>query len=86
LGEKYFVKPSEDCVLRKPARISSFSLLFLLLDTQSLICVGDRDDWNVVIGHAYLLALKESSHAFNPSAGEAEAGGFLSSRPAWSTE
>jgi hypothetical protein len=24
--------------------------------------------------------------AFNPSTGEAEAGGFLSSRPAWSTE
>ena len=25
-------------------------------------------------------------HACNPSTGEAEAGGFLSSRPAWSTE
>ena len=25
-------------------------------------------------------------HAFNPSTGEAEAGGFLSSRPAWFTE
>jgi hypothetical protein len=25
-------------------------------------------------------------HAFNPSPWEAEAGGFLSSRPAWSTE
>jgi len=25
-------------------------------------------------------------HAFNPSTGEAEAGGFLSSRPAWSTK
>jgi hypothetical protein len=25
-------------------------------------------------------------HAFNPSIWEAEAGGFLSSRPAWSTE
>jgi hypothetical protein len=25
-------------------------------------------------------------HAFNPSTLEAEAGGFLSSRPAWSTE
>jgi hypothetical protein len=25
-------------------------------------------------------------HAFNPSTGEAEAGRFLSSRPAWSTE
>jgi hypothetical protein len=26
------------------------------------------------------------THAFNPSTWEAEAGGFLSSRPAWSTE
>jgi hypothetical protein len=26
------------------------------------------------------------AHAFNPSNWEAEAGGFLSSRPAWSTE
>jgi hypothetical protein len=26
------------------------------------------------------------AHAFNPSTREAEAGGFLSSRPAWSTE
>jgi hypothetical protein len=25
-------------------------------------------------------------HAFNPSTREAEAGGFLSSRPSWSTE
>jgi hypothetical protein len=26
------------------------------------------------------------AHVFNPSTWEAEAGGFLSSRPAWSTE
>jgi hypothetical protein len=26
------------------------------------------------------------AHAFNPSTWEAEAGGFLSSRPAWTTE
>jgi major histocompatibility complex class I len=26
------------------------------------------------------------AHAFNPSTWEAEAGGFLRSRPAWSTE
>jgi hypothetical protein len=26
------------------------------------------------------------AHAFNPSTWEGEAGGFLSSRPAWSTE
>jgi hypothetical protein len=27
-----------------------------------------------------------AAHAFNPSTPEAEAGGFLSSRPAWSTK
>jgi hypothetical protein len=27
-----------------------------------------------------------AAHAFNPSTREAEAGGFLSSRPAWSTK
>jgi hypothetical protein len=38
------------------------------------------------------LLLRESSapdvvaHAFNPSTWEAEAGGFLSSRPAWYTK
>jgi major histocompatibility complex class I len=29
---------------------------------------------------------KKKAHAFNPSTWEAEAGGFLSLRPAWSTE
>jgi hypothetical protein len=32
------------------------------------------------------LSLAVVVHAFNPSTWEAEAGGFLSSRPAWSTE
>jgi hypothetical protein len=44
--------------------------------------------------HAFLIAtIKKTTgqlgvvvHAFNPSTREAEAGGFLSSRPAWSTE
>jgi hypothetical protein len=33
-----------------------------------------------------MYKLRVAEHAFNPSTGEAEAGGFLSSRPAWSTE
>jgi hypothetical protein len=33
-----------------------------------------------------LLLLGMVAHAFNPSTWEAEAGGFLHSRPAWSAE
>jgi hypothetical protein len=33
-----------------------------------------------------VVVLGVVAYAFNPSTGEAEAGGFLSSRPAWSTE
>jgi hypothetical protein len=42
--------------------------------------------------HFYCLNSRKSvrlgmvAHTFNPSTWEAEAGGFLSSRPAWSTE
>jgi major histocompatibility complex class I len=31
-------------------------------------------------------AAAAAAHAFNPSTWEAEAGGFLNSRPAWSTK
>jgi hypothetical protein len=34
----------------------------------------------------YLFSRAVVAHAFDPSSWEAEAGGFLSSRPAWSTE
>jgi hypothetical protein len=35
-----------------------------------------KEDWDLAL----------VAHAFNPRTWEAEAGGFLSSRPAWSTE
>jgi hypothetical protein len=41
---------------------------------------GLKRHLETVIGRAVV------AHAFNPSTCEAEAGGFLSSRPAWSTE
>jgi hypothetical protein len=37
-------------------------------------------NWKLKFGQAVV------AHAFNPSTWEAEAGRFLSSRPAWSTE
>jgi hypothetical protein len=55
--------------------------------------------WKIGPAHAFWFFLKLDktfiktnhkpgvvAHAFNPSTREAEAGGFLSSRPAWSTE
>ena len=33
-----------------------------------------------------ILSQKVVAHTFNPSTWEAEAGGFLNSRPVWSTE
>jgi hypothetical protein len=45
---------------------------------------------NIALDSNMILALGGEpgvvAHAFNPSTWEAEAGGFLSSRPAWSTE
>jgi hypothetical protein len=45
---------------------------------------------NFFFAHDYLTNCNHSQavveHAFNPSTWEAEAGGFLSSRPAWSTK
>jgi hypothetical protein len=53
-------------------------------------CGGDWDHSIVCLSYCY-VALKRLqppgvAHAFNPSTQEAEAGGFLSSRPAWSTK
>jgi hypothetical protein len=60
--------------------------------------VSSRPAWSTAIDpgqprlHRKTLARKKRkkpgvvAHAFNPSTWEAEAGGFLSSRPAWSTE
>jgi hypothetical protein len=40
---------------------------------------------NVIVKKEYISGAVVA-HAFNPSTREAEAGEFLSSRPAWSTE
>jgi hypothetical protein len=43
-------------------------------------------DLEIHLLKAVALELGMVAHAFNPSTWEAEAGRFLSSRPAWSTE
>jgi hypothetical protein len=55
--------------------------------------INNKHDTNTVLARRDGLMLKMSklapgvvAHAFNPSTWEAEAGGFLSSRPAWSTK
>jgi hypothetical protein len=51
-----------------------FALVLWVESSASCMCgKNDITSWAVV------------AHAFNPSTREAEAGGFLSSRPAWST-
>jgi hypothetical protein len=42
--------------------------------------------WNELQSRIGRLSRAVVMHAFNPSTLEAEAGGFLSSRPAWFTE
>jgi hypothetical protein len=54
------------------------------------LCIGDNTDSKTPSFLTWHLkqVLKPGVvvHAFNPSTREAEAGGFLSSRPAWSTK
>jgi hypothetical protein len=68
------------------------------LRTSRSKCVGLQERWETIVNRAMTevkycslfkkLYTKPSvvAHAFNPSTWEAEAGRFLSSRPAWSTE
>jgi major histocompatibility complex class I len=75
---------------------SVLSLINLIVKFQisSILChysfvTGSKRDKSVQNPHS--VSGKNSSwavlvHAFNPSTWEAEAGGFLSPRPAWSTE
>jgi hypothetical protein len=59
---------------------------------QSLPLGGKGERIRDFKANPYLFLRKQSKsqavvvHAFNPSTWEAEAGGFLSSRPAWSTK
>jgi hypothetical protein len=53
----------------------------------------ERWSWTTVSGHSSNFVFYKTTfsqvvvvHAFNPSTWKAEAGGFLSSRPAWSTK
>jgi hypothetical protein len=50
------------------------------LDFKQILNRQELKGWCKKLGQAVV------AHAFNPSTLEAEAGGFLSSRPAWSTK
>jgi hypothetical protein len=43
-------------------------------------------NWQIFPIFKKIISRAVVAHAFNPSTWEAEAGGFLSSRPAWSTK
>jgi hypothetical protein len=49
-------------------------------------CRGLADSQGEIYHLERVLDQAVVAHAFNPSTREAEAGGFLSLRPAWSTE
>jgi hypothetical protein len=49
-------------------------------------CKGPLYPFKILEEEISILARRVVAHAFNPSTWKAEAGGFLSLRPAWSTE
>jgi hypothetical protein len=77
---------------------SSYSIQFSLHKLESVAIYRVLVDLNQTCLHNLNLRIKKKkvtkssvvlgvvAHAFNPSTWEAEAGGFLSSRPAWSTK
>jgi hypothetical protein len=49
--------------------------------------MGNKEEWDMdILFIKIVISPGVVAYTFNPSTREAEAGGFLSSRPAWSTE
>jgi hypothetical protein len=90
IGDFILEKKKKVCVVQKiPSELLS-STTILRLVTQCPCSVLDRQLPNLSRQKEKCPPPKKSwavvAHAFNPSTWEAEAGRFLSSRPAWSTE
>jgi major histocompatibility complex class I len=64
----------------------SIILLFILQGHLKRILKESQTFYIKLLYKSNFISWAVMVHAFNPSTWEAEAGGFLSSRPAWSTK
>jgi hypothetical protein len=76
-------------VVLKSMRIKSTSSRKKPKENIPIISVLSKESHPPMLSHSaqkFTARLGVLAHTFNPSSQEAEAGGFLSSRPVWSTE
>jgi hypothetical protein len=74
-------------VLRSPfAGMCSHGFSLVVWKSRGRAAKTGTDSETLLTIRSWLKSLAVVAHAFNPSTWEAEAGGFLSSRPAWSTK
>jgi hypothetical protein len=74
-------------VLSKPKALFKYKTCSKTLHKHLLLTASEPPSWKKQTKYALLKVGSEPgmvAHAFNPSTWEAEAGRFLSSRPAWS--
>jgi hypothetical protein len=77
--------------LRADKILEAYSFVIYAIASQPVLCLqldflGRQFNIFVNFDMKFFTRQAVVAHAFNPSTWEAVAGGFLSSRPAWSTE